>query len=71
MLCEHGAHTNAHRAGSCTLCVKATGECDFGGCTRRAALKLIQTDESGQVRETRPACRRCTPLARSLGYRAA
>lgn len=68
MNCElHGLPTTG--AQTCALCVKLPGECDFGACTRKAAVKLVQyRPGTREIAEYRPACKKCASFAKSLNY---
>lgn len=51
----------------CTMCYKIDGQCNIGGCNRRAALRLIQRGSGGQVMERRLCCTECKGFALSIG----
>ncbi|QGJ93869.1 hypothetical protein SEA_HANNACONDA_230 [Mycobacterium phage Hannaconda] len=54
--CSHGVPL-----AYCGECVRYSGECDMGGCTRAA------TTVAHNGPERRPVCSHCVEFARSLG----
>lgn len=50
----------------CDCCTRYDGECDLGGCNRRAThVGIVSVGD--QVRQRRPICSRDVDFARSLG----
>lgn len=58
-----------HNVQCCATCCVHPGDCDFGGCHRKATT-IVDSTMNGKVTERRPACRRHAnhgPLG--VGYR--